>query len=800
MNHIIITRAKFDDDTLFDKYFEISKKFYIPSLYQQTNKNFEIGLIINLKHKKNFDDCLPKDIKVNYFENFDEYKDYVFKNNINIQTRHDIDDGMTFDYIDTIQILYSTNIEKFENFIIHAQPIKIDVSTNKKYFIKEFNDTYNSMFLSLCQKNTTNSVFEKKHGNMFELTKNIVKIQDPKVYLIFHGNNKNTDLRNTDILIDEQNNYFDLSIIIPTYDNIQYIDESINSLLKSMKNTKCEILIGIDNCEKTKNYITNNLIKFPNNIRFFYFNQNVGPYIVRNSLTKVTNSDKLFFFDSDDVANENLIPTIFESLKKYDVVRYKFWNFNEPNSYKNQNNLKLNDFYSQGQFGIKKEKFNILNGFEPWLCGADSEFKLRESFNKLTCININEPLIYRRRHGQNLTMKKETGHNSEKRNYYNSLLSEKKLKKNFNPLKELKISSFSEILSKTKIKSIINVEDIDKIKTKELSIIVPTYNNENYLDECLNSIIKSVKNLDCEILVGIDKCEKTLQKIKEQKFDNRIKFFYFNKNLGPYIIKNSLSKESKSDYLLFFDSDDIMGENMISEIYPKIKQVDFIKPMYLDFQNGQKINSVTKTNKYGEGVFAIKKNLFLQMNGFEPWRCAADSDFMGRLYKNNKKFLFTTDVVFYRRVHSNSLTQNPETCSWSKLRAQYYKLSKSKKTFGPLPELVTEIFEQVFVETELTKYEFKFEPKKEQKAETLNKIFSSKKPKNTEVKEINYNVINQVTQNKGVYIPKKNIPIRENKPNDRNKLIELKKGENNKQIKELFKSKPNRRNNLPNIF
>ena len=334
----------------------------------------------------------------------------------------------------------------------------------------------------------------------------------------------------------------------------------------------------------------------------------------------------------------------------------------------------------------------------------------------------------------------------------------------------------------------------------QISIIIPTFNNEKFLQECLNSVIESVKNMNCEILVGVDFCEQTKEYIKKNKFDNRIKFYYFHKNSGPYIVKNTLVKEAKSEIILFFDSDDIMKEEMINEIYSKMKHFDFIKPMFSEFQDGKHFSTVTKTNKYGEGVFSIKKSLFLQMNGFEPWRCAADSDFMGRLYKNNKKFTYTNSVVFYRRVHSSSLTQSPETSLWSKMRANYSKMSKSKKTYGPLPNLVTESFDLVYANGVLFKELINFVPNDNKKEETLNKIFSSKKPKNTEVKEINYNVINQVTQNKGVYIPKKNIPIRENKPNDRNKLIELKKGENNKQIKELFKSKPNRRNNLPNIF
>ena len=32
MNHIVITRVNFQDDTLFQEYFEIMKKYYIPSI------------------------------------------------------------------------------------------------------------------------------------------------------------------------------------------------------------------------------------------------------------------------------------------------------------------------------------------------------------------------------------------------------------------------------------------------------------------------------------------------------------------------------------------------------------------------------------------------------------------------------------------------------------------------------------------------------------------------------------------------------------------------------------------------
>ena len=125
--------------------------------------------------------------------------------------------------------------------------------------------------------------------------------------------------------------------------------------------------------------------------------------------------------------------------------------------------------------------------------------------------------------------------------------------------------------------------------------------------------------------------------------------------------------------------------------------VDFIKPKFVNFNDGVDYKTIGKTKThYGEGVFSIKKDIFTHLNGFEPWRCAADSDFMGRLYKNNYKLKTTKDVVFYRRIHKNSLTQSTQTSYFSLLRKEYATVSKNKTSFGPLPELIVKPYVEVF--------------------------------------------------------------------------------------------------------
>lgn len=50
-----------------------------------------------------------------------------------------------------------------------------------------------------------------------------------------------------------------------------------------------------------------------------------------------------------------------------------------------------------------------------------------------------------------------------------------------------------------------------------ITIITTAFNNTEFIEECLDSIINSSKNLEFELLVGIDNCEKTLFKCFEIK-------------------------------------------------------------------------------------------------------------------------------------------------------------------------------------------------------------------------------------------------------------------------------------------
>lgn len=345
----------------------------------------------------------------------------------------------------------------------------------------------------------------------------------------------------------------------------------------------------------------------------------------------------------------------------------------------------------------------------------------------------------------------------------------------------------------------------DDVSPKKLSIIIPTYNTPEYLQECLESIIKSIKNLDCEVLVGIDNCEKTKEFISNNTYDNRIKFLYFVKNVGPYIIKNSLSKVANSDYLLFFDSDDIMTEMLIQDCLSLKDKYKLIKPMFLNFNNKVKnINySIKQTKTYGEGVFAIDKSTFLSFNGFRGWRCAADSELMGRLYSNRVKMFATKSVGFYRRKHPISLTQHPQTGLASKLRHDY--INSKKET---LKYLKTELFYEVPTNY-LDNNNSEIFVQQKNSSDLVNEILvnigdtpinpnQEKKIKDT----VKYDLVNQIINNKSIYTPTEHTkqPLPQNKPKNRQEITEIKKGSLVHQSRQMKKTKPNSKNLTPNVF
>ena len=105
-----------------------------------------------------------------------------------------------------------------------------------------------------------------------------------------------------------------------------------------------------------------------------------------------------------------------------------------------------------------------------------------------------------------------------------------------------------------------------------ISIIIPVYNVENYIEKCMNTIInQTYKNIEVLLIDdgSTDSSPKLIENIR--KSDKRIKT-YHKKNGGLSDARNYGIKKAKGKYLVFIDSDDWVDLNYIEYLYNLIKK------------------------------------------------------------------------------------------------------------------------------------------------------------------------------------------------------------------------------------
>jgi glycosyltransferase involved in cell wall biosynthesis len=246
-----------------------------------------------------------------------------------------------------------------------------------------------------------------------------------------------------------------------------------------------------------------------------------------------------------------------------------------------------------------------------------------------------------------------------------------------------------------------------------ISILITAYQAEKYIEECLDSIENQTyfnDNNDFEVLVGVDACEFTLNKLKQISYKYRnLRIFMMDNNQGTYITMNTLLDIAIYENLIRFDSDDKMKPYMIEKLMQYSDSYDIIKFMcenfgdielntihtiesqyryaqtYItgyggailrvnpSFDAPKKVQKRVKPTEYSCGTSFFKKKVFDIYGGYMPWICAADYELMNRI-GDDLNIKQIDEVLFYRRIHRNSLTQNEETGIHSEKRNEYLKI------------------------------------------------------------------------------------------------------------------------------
>ncbi len=122
----------------------------------------------------------------------------------------------------------------------------------------------------------------------------------------------------------------------------------------------------------------------------------------------------------------------------------------------------------------------------------------------------------------------------------------------------------------------------------EISIIIPVYNSENYLPECLNSIFRQTFTNFEVILVedgSTDRssliCDEYAQK------DERVVCIHNKDNVGPVRARKIGVEKSRGKYIGFVDSDDWIEPDMFQKLYYAINSQDVKISMCARFEDGE---------------------------------------------------------------------------------------------------------------------------------------------------------------------------------------------------------------------
>lgn len=199
-----------------------------------------------------------------------------------------------------------------------------------------------------------------------------------------------------------------------------------------------------------------------------------------------------------------------------------------------------------------------------------------------------------------------------------------------------------------------------------LSIIIPIYNVEKYIDRCLQSIFsQNVSSDEYEVICVNDGTPDNSMQIVKRYADKYSNLHTINQpNQGLSVARNSGMAIAKGDFLWFVDSDDDITPTSISEIISNLREyanVDFISFDYNEITNGNIVYRSTFTKAehqryYGRvasGYFYCRKlptglsqkNLFrskfLSENNlvYTPGIFHEDQDFLIRCYTKAHKIL-----------------------------------------------------------------------------------------------------------------------------------------------------------------
>ena len=222
----------------------------------------------------------------------------------------------------------------------------------------------------------------------------------------------------------------------------------------------------------------------------------------------------------------------------------------------------------------------------------------------------------------------------------------------------------------------------------KVSVIVPIYNSEKYLTQCLDSIInQTLKDIEI-ICINDGSTDKSLSILKKySSIDNRIKIIS-TENKGAGAARNLGLELATGKYIAFVDADDWIAEETYEILYSKLNSSNLDLIIFQMINYIESSGNLVETKLYNHECFKnhriTEKSIFNHEDTKEylfeipvcPVSKLYNKDFLdkhdirfpeGHLFEDNaffynayfktKKCGFISKHLYYRRRHDDSVTQ-----------------------------------------------------------------------------------------------------------------------------------------------
>ena len=177
---------------------------------------------------------------------------------------------------------------------------------------------------------------------------------------------------------------------------------------------------------------------------------------------------------------------------------------------------------------------------------------------------------------------------------------------------------------------------------EKVSVIVPVYKVEEYIDVCINSIInQSYKNLEIILIDdgSPDKCGKICDNYC--KIDNRIKVIH-QENGGLSSARNAGILKATGDYLVFIDSDDYVNPLYIEKLYDTIKSTNTLIGAcnYKNIYDNEPVEE-DKIHSFSTNIYTTEEYISLLFTELATVITVANS------VNNSEKFVLLNNIAHY---------------------------------------------------------------------------------------------------------------------------------------------------------